>query len=49
MAALIGAAMVAALVQVQLAGPVPLAAAAALIFGVRLVALRRRWSAPIPA
>ncbi len=46
-AALGGAVLVAALVRLDAAGPLPLAAAALLITGVRLLALRRRWSAPV--
>jgi uncharacterized membrane protein YeiH len=47
-AALVGAATVVALNSLDRTGPVPLTAAAALVFGLRLVALRRRWSAPVP-
>jgi uncharacterized membrane protein YeiH len=46
-AALAGAIMVAALDRNGFAGPAPLVGAAVLVFGVRLVALRRRWSAPV--
>ena len=46
-AALGGAVLVAALVRLDAAGPLSLAAAALLITGVRLLALRRRWSAPV--
>jgi uncharacterized membrane protein YeiH len=46
-AALAGSFTVVALDRLRLTGPVPLVAAAALVFGVRLVALRRRWSAPV--
>jgi uncharacterized membrane protein YeiH len=46
-AALGGAVLVAALVRLDAAGPLRLAAAALLITGVRLLALRRRWSAPV--
>ncbi len=45
-AALGGAVGVVALVRLDAAGPLPLLAAAALTFAVRLVALRRRWAAP---
>lgn len=48
-AALFGAAVVVILRWLGLTGPAPLAGAAVLIFLVRLVALRRRWSAPTPA
>jgi uncharacterized membrane protein YeiH len=48
-AALGGAVAVAVLVRVDAAGALPLAAAALFITGVRLLALRRRWSAPVPA
>jgi uncharacterized membrane protein YeiH len=48
-AALAGAMAVAGLEYAGLGGPVPLVAAAALVFGVRLVALRRRWSVPVAA
>ncbi|SCL31586.1 trimeric intracellular cation channel family protein [Micromonospora inyonensis] len=47
-AALVGATAVAALDGLGRTGPVPLTAAAVLVFGLRLVALRRRWSAPVP-
>jgi uncharacterized membrane protein YeiH len=46
-AALGGAVAVVVLVAVGQAGPVPLAVAAAAITGVRLIALRRKWSAPV--
>ncbi|MEV4760204.1 TRIC cation channel family protein [Micromonospora sp. NPDC049559] len=46
-AALAGSFAVVALDRTGLAGPVPLVAAAVLVFLVRLVALRRRWSAPV--
>jgi uncharacterized membrane protein YeiH len=46
-AALGGAVAVAALVRLDAASPPALAAAALLITGVRLLALRRRWSAPV--
>jgi len=45
--ALGGAAAVTVLTWLGLAGPVPLAAAAAAMTGVRLLALYRRWSAPV--
>ena len=45
--ALGGAAVVVLLSRLELAGPVPVAAAAAGITGVRLLALYRRWSAPV--
>ncbi|TBL26860.1 trimeric intracellular cation channel family protein, partial [Verrucosispora sp. SN26_14.1] len=47
LAALVGSIVVAVLYGLDRTGPVPLTAAAALVFGVRLVALRRRWSAPV--
>jgi len=46
-AALCGAILVTILRGIGLAGPVPMTLAAMLITGVRLLALRRRWSAPI--
>lgn len=46
-AALGGAVAVVVLVAVGQAGPVPLGVAAAAITGVRLIALSRRWSAPV--
>ncbi|ASW54170.1 trimeric intracellular cation channel family protein [Plantactinospora sp. KBS50] len=46
-AALAGAVTVAAADRLGWAGPVPLVAAALLVFGVRLIALRRRWAAPV--
>ncbi|MEV0394061.1 trimeric intracellular cation channel family protein [Polymorphospora rubra] len=46
-AALVGAVAVVAVDAAGLTGPVPLVAAATFIFAVRLVALRRKWSAPI--
>jgi uncharacterized membrane protein YeiH len=49
LAALVGSIVVAVLYGLDRTGPVPLTAAAALVFGVRLVALRRRWSAPVAA
>jgi len=45
--ALGGAAAVTLLNWLDLAGPVPLASAAAAMTGVRLLALYRRWSAPV--
>ena len=45
--ALGGAAVVTLLGRLELAGPIPLAATAAAITGVRLLALYRRWSAPV--
>ncbi|GGN52994.1 membrane protein [Actinoplanes lobatus] len=45
--ALGGAVLVAVLHRFQLTGLLPLAASAALMTGVRLLALRRRWSAPV--
>ncbi len=45
-ASLLGAILVVVLDRLDAAGPLPLLAAAALIFAFRLVALRRRWSAP---
>ncbi|MFG2059930.1 trimeric intracellular cation channel family protein [Micromonospora sp. NPDC048871] len=46
-AALAGAILVVLLDTLGHAGPAPLTAAVVLVFGVRLVALRRRWSAPV--
>jgi uncharacterized membrane protein YeiH len=46
-AALAGSVVVTLLRAVGAAGPAPLTAAAVLVFGVRLIALRRRWSAPV--
>ncbi|MBO4206664.1 trimeric intracellular cation channel family protein [Micromonospora echinofusca] len=46
-AALLGSVTVVVLDFAGLTGPAPLTAAAALVFGVRLIALRRRWSAPV--
>ncbi|TDB97641.1 trimeric intracellular cation channel family protein, partial [Micromonospora fluostatini] len=46
-AALVGAVAVVVLDLLGQAGPVPLTLAAGLVFGLRLVALRRRWSAPV--
>jgi uncharacterized membrane protein YeiH len=48
-AALIGAVAVAVLERVGAGGPLPMTAAAALVFAIRVVALRRRWAAPVPA
>ena len=45
--ALCGAAVVVLLSRIELAGPIPLAAAAAAMTGLRLLALYRRWSAPV--
>ncbi|MER5454260.1 trimeric intracellular cation channel family protein [Micromonospora sp. NPDC002389] len=47
LAALVGAIVVAVLYGLDHTGPAPLTAAAVLVFGIRLVALRRRWSAPV--
>ena len=44
-----GAVTVTVLVWVGAAGPLPLAVAAFVMTAVRLIALRRRWSAPIAA
>ncbi|MFC7545520.1 trimeric intracellular cation channel family protein [Plantactinospora sp. GCM10030261] len=46
-AALLGAAVVTALDGAGVTGAAPLVGAAVLIFGIRLVALRRRWAAPV--
>ncbi|TDC33966.1 trimeric intracellular cation channel family protein [Micromonospora sp. 15K316] len=46
-AALAGAVVVAVLQRVGQAGTAPIAAAAVLIFVVRVVALRRRWAVPV--
>jgi uncharacterized membrane protein YeiH len=46
-AALAGAVTVVALDYAGVAGPVPLVAAAVLVFVIRLVALHRSWSAPV--
>ena len=46
-ASLVGAILVTILHAAGLAGPIPTVAAAMLITGVRLLALYRRWSAPI--
>lgn len=46
-ASLLGSGAVTALERTGFAGSAPLGAAALLIFGVRVVALRRRWSAPV--
>ncbi|RUL91770.1 trimeric intracellular cation channel family protein [Verrucosispora sp. FIM060022] len=48
-AALAGSIVVVLLDGLGYAGPIPLVAAVLLVFGVRLVALRRRWSAPVAA
>ncbi|WP_341719708.1 trimeric intracellular cation channel family protein [Micromonospora sp. FIMYZ51] len=48
-AALAGAILMVLLNGLGHTGPIPLTGAAMLVFGVRLVALRRRWSAPVPA
>ncbi len=48
-AALCGAILVTVLRELGLDGPLPMAAAALLITGVRLLALYRRWSAPVAA
>ncbi|HEX5598877.1 MAG TPA: TRIC cation channel family protein [Micromonosporaceae bacterium] len=48
LAAFAGAVAVVALAYADLAGPVSLVAAAAFIIGVRLIALHRRWSIPLP-
>ncbi|MBF9130454.1 TRIC cation channel family protein [Plantactinospora sp. S1510] len=48
-AALAGAVAVVGLDRAGLAGPGPLTVAALFVFVVRLVALRRRWSAPVAA
>jgi uncharacterized membrane protein YeiH len=47
-AALLGAVAVVGLFRTELDHPVSLTAAALLVFGVRVIALRRRWSAPTP-
>ena len=46
-ASLGGAALVTLLSRLSVAGPLPLAAAAAAVTGIRLLALYRRWSAPV--
>ncbi|MFV2100227.1 trimeric intracellular cation channel family protein [Micromonospora sp. LOL_024] len=46
-AALIGSIVVVVLNGFGHTGPVPLTAAVLLVFGIRLVALRRRWAAPV--
>ncbi len=46
-AALAGSIVVVVLYALGHTGPIPLTVAVVLIFGVRLVALRRRWSAPV--
>ncbi|MBM0205354.1 TRIC cation channel family protein [Micromonospora sp. STR1s_5] len=47
LAALAGAVLVVLLYATGQTGPAPLTAAAVLVFGLRLIALRRRWSAPV--
>ncbi|MFK3980427.1 trimeric intracellular cation channel family protein [Micromonospora sp. NPDC050397] len=47
-AALAGAIVVVTLDFAGVTGPLPLVGAMVLVLGLRLVALRRRWSAPIP-
>ena len=47
MASLGGAILITILHAAGLAGPIPTVAAAVLVTGVRLLALYRRWSAPI--
>ncbi|MEU1398948.1 trimeric intracellular cation channel family protein [Micromonospora zamorensis] len=47
LAALAGSVLVVLLYVTGQTRPVPLTAAAALVFGLRLIALRRRWSAPV--
>ncbi|MEU4469966.1 trimeric intracellular cation channel family protein [Micromonospora sp. NPDC023888] len=47
LAALAGSVTVALLYVTGQTGPAPLTAAAVLVFGLRLIALRRRWSAPV--
>ncbi|MEH0933289.1 trimeric intracellular cation channel family protein [Micromonospora sp. CPCC 205558] len=47
LAALAGSVLVVLLYATGQAGPAPLTAAAVLVFGLRLIALRRRWSAPV--
>ncbi|MCG5438079.1 trimeric intracellular cation channel family protein [Micromonospora foliorum] len=47
LAALAGSVLVALLYVTGQTGPAPLTAAAVLVFGLRLIALRRRWSAPV--
>ncbi|MBQ1049447.1 trimeric intracellular cation channel family protein [Micromonospora sp. C51] len=46
-ASLVGSIVVVLLYGLDHTGPIPLTAAVVLVFGVRLVALRRRWSAPV--
>ncbi|GIJ11253.1 trimeric intracellular cation channel family protein [Micromonospora andamanensis] len=46
-ASLLGSMVVVLLNSLGHTGPLPLTVAAGLVFGVRLVALRRRWSAPV--
>jgi uncharacterized membrane protein YeiH len=48
LASLIGAGVVAVLTRLQIANLINMIFAGALIFAIRLVALRRRWSAPTP-
>jgi len=47
-AALLGAVVVLSLVELGLARPAAITLTSAAVFGVRLLALRRKWSAPIP-
>ncbi|MEU1247377.1 trimeric intracellular cation channel family protein [Micromonospora arida] len=47
LAALAGSVLVVLLYVTGKTGPAPLTAAAVLVFGLRLIALRRRWSAPV--
>ncbi|MCG5466029.1 trimeric intracellular cation channel family protein [Micromonospora sp. MED01] len=47
LAALAGSVLVVLLYVTRQTGPLPLTAAAVLVFGLRLIALRRRWSAPV--
>jgi hypothetical protein len=39
--------LIADLAGVAVSGPLPMAAAAALVLTIRVVALRRRWAAPV--
>jgi uncharacterized membrane protein YeiH len=48
-AALAGAVAVVAADHFGLSGPLPLVGGVVLVSGVRLIALRRRWSAPVPS
>jgi uncharacterized membrane protein YeiH len=48
-ASLLGAGTVAVLVRLRVERPALIAGTALLVFGVRLVALRRKWQAPTPA